>query len=242
MSYGVESSTLKGLVYVCWAIQRSQVYLLGHSWGGFTGCAYLSSRMASTVAGFVAICPVVSFPLIQQELYAQVSKKIGMSGSPTARKELSSIGRPPYPDIDDFIRLQGLAIEAQEDPYRYISAKDLSRYTGSSIDTNHCLAVQTHIAASLWPKPYTLDLTASLEMLATPLLMIAGGLDSAVPMTSVRMAFSAYGKSCPDVIKQWLLLEHGNHLPFTEPANGQRGMDAVTAFIKVIEEKKGRLS
>jgi pimeloyl-ACP methyl ester carboxylesterase len=211
--------------------QQPRVYLLGHSWGGFTGCVYLS-RYGSTVAGFVAICPVVSFPHIQQELYALVSKNIGASGDPTARRELSSIGRPPYPDIDDFIRLQGLAAEALGDPYRYITAADLAGYTGYSIDADHCLAVQTQIAASLWPELYTQDLTATMEAMATPLLMIACELDGAVPWTSVERAFSAYGRSCSGVIKQWLLLEGGNHLPFTEPANKQRCMDAVTAFLR----------
>jgi pimeloyl-ACP methyl ester carboxylesterase len=212
--------------------QQPRVHLLGHSWGGFTGCAYLS-RYASTVAGFVAICPVVSFPLIQQELYALVSKKTGASGNPTAQRELSSIGRPPYPDIDDFIRLQGLNIETLGDPYRYISAGDLTEYTGYSIDGDHCLAVQTQIGASLWPELYLQDLTATLEVMATPLLMIACELDGAVPWTSVERAFNAYGRSCSGVIKQWLLLEGGNHLPFTEPANKQRCMDEIMAFLRV---------
>jgi pimeloyl-ACP methyl ester carboxylesterase len=217
--------------------QQPRVHLLGHSWGSFTGCAYLS-RYASTVAAFVAICPVVSFPHIQQELYALVSETIGTRGDPTAHRELSSIGRPPYPDIDDFIRLQGLSAEALGDPYRYIVVGDLTEHTGYSIDGDHCLAVQTHIAASLWPELYTQDLTASLEELATPLLMIACGLDGAVPWTSAKRAFSAYGRSCPGAIKQWLLLEGANHLPFTEPANRQRCMDGVTAFLRAQETKR----
>jgi pimeloyl-ACP methyl ester carboxylesterase len=211
--------------------QQSRVYLLGHSWGGFTGCAYLS-RYASTVAGFVAICPVVSFPHIQQELYALVSKKIGTGTDSAAHRELASIGGPPYPDIDDFIRLQGLAAEFLGDPYQYISAGDLAEHTGYSMDGDNCLAVQTQIAASLWPELYTQDLTVALEALATPVLMIACELDGAVPWTSVQRAFSDYGRSCPGVIKQWLLLKGGNHLPFTEPANRQRCMDAVMAFLR----------
>ncbi len=211
--------------------QQPRVYLLGHSWGGFIGCAYLS-RYASTVAGFVAICPVVSFPHIQQELYALVSKKIGTSGNPTAHRELSSIGRPPYPDIDDFIRLQGLNIETLGDPYRYISVGDLTEYTGYSIDRDHCLAVQTQIAASLWPELYMQDLTATLEVMAIPLMMIACELDGAVPWTSVQRAFSAYGRFCSGVTKQWLLLEGSNHLPFTEPANKKRCMDEIMAFLR----------
>ena len=87
--------------------QQRRIYLLGHSWGGFSGYAFLG-HYASTVAGFVAVCPVVSFPLVQQELYGLVSKKV-KHGDPTAVRELSDIGRPPYPDIDNFIRLQGLA-------------------------------------------------------------------------------------------------------------------------------------
>ncbi len=216
--------------------QQTRVYLIGHSWGGFTGCAYLS-RYASTVAGMVAICPVVSFPRLQQDLHALVSKMIGTSSDPAAHRELSSIGRPPYPDIDDFIRLQGVAAEVFGDPYRYITAGDLAEYTGYSINLDHCLAVQTQIAASLWPQLYTQDLTASLEMLATPLLMIACELDGAVPWTSVQSAFSAYGRSCSGVVKQWLLLKGCNHLPFTEPAAGKECMDQILAFLKAQEAK-----
>jgi pimeloyl-ACP methyl ester carboxylesterase len=217
--------------------QQPRVYLLGHSWGGFIGCAYLS-RYASTVAGFVAICPVVSFPHVQQVLYALVSKMVGLSGDPTARRELDSIGAPPYPDIDDFIRLQGLAVEVRGDPYRYVSVRDLSGYTGYSMDADRCLAIQAQIAASLWPELYTLDLTASLKKLATPLLMIACGMDGAVPAASVENAFSAYGESNPGVVKQWLLLEGGNHLPFTEPANRQRCMAGVLDFLMALCKKQ----
>lgn len=217
--------------------QHPRVYLLGHSWGGFTGSVYLS-RHASTVAGFVAICPVVSFPHIQEELYALVSEKIGTRGDPTAHRELSSIGRPLYPDIDDFIRLQGLAVEIQGDPYRYITASDLAEHTGYSIDEDQCLAAQSQIAASLWPELYTLDLTAALEMLTTPLLMIACELDSAVPWTSVQKAFSAYGRAGPGVDKRWLLLHGCNHLPFTEPAAAKQCMDRVIDFLKHLEAKR----
>lgn len=218
--------------------QQPRVYLLGHSWGGFTACAYLC-RHPSNVAAFVAICPVVSFPHIQQELYTLVSEKTETGGDRTAQRELSSIGKPLYPDINDFIRLQGLAAEALGNPYRYITAADLAEYTGYAIDEEHCLAVQTQIAASLWPELYTQDLTASLEGVATPLLMIACGLDGAVPWTSVQRAFSAYGRSRSGVIKQWLLLKKGNHLPFTEPANRQRCMDGVMAFLSNQEAKNG---
>jgi hypothetical protein len=82
------------------------------------------------VAGFVAVCPVVSFPHVHQELYGLVSKKIGAGGDPTAHRELASIGRPPYADIDDFIRLQGLAVEALGDPYRYLEAREAKREPG----------------------------------------------------------------------------------------------------------------
>jgi pimeloyl-ACP methyl ester carboxylesterase len=210
--------------------QSPRIYLLGHSWGGFTACAYLI-RNDSTVAGFVAICPVVSFPHVQQDLYELVSKNVGTSFDPAAHMELSSIGEPLYPDIDDFIRLQGLAVEAQGDPYRFISARDLSKNTGYSLDRDQCLADQTRIAASLWPELYTLDLTASLELLATPLLMIACERDAAVPLTSVEKAFSAYGRFNPGAVKQWLLLENSNHLPFTEPANRQPCMDGILDFL-----------
>lgn len=210
--------------------QRPRIYLLGHSWGGFTACAYLC-RHPSTVAGFVAICPVVSFPRMQQELYKRVWRNTRKGDDLAAQRELSSIGKPPYPDINDFIRLQGLAADAMGNPYQYITAEYLSEHTGYAIDEAHCLAVQTHIAALLWPELYTQDLTASLEGLAPPLLMIACGQDSAVPWTSVENAFRAYGRSRAGVIKQWLLLEGANHLPFTEPANTQRCMDGIMAFL-----------
>ena len=226
------------VTFLCSRFKHRRVYLLGHSWGGFCGCAYLDSY-ASTVAGFVAICPVVNFPHVQQELYALVSEKIRASSDPTAHSELSAIGRPPYPDIDDFIRLQGLAAESLGNPYRYISTGDLNRHTGYRLDEDHCLAVQTQIAASLWPELHTLDLTASLEKSTTPLLMIACALDGAVPWTSARKAFEAYGRSSAGATKHWLLLEDGNHLPFAEPANRRRCLERVVAFLLGLETEKG---
>jgi proline iminopeptidase len=217
--------------------QRHRVYLMGHSWGGFIGCVYLG-RDASSVSGFVAINPVVSFPHVQQALFSLVSKNVLAGGDAMAQRELASIGQPPYPDIDDFIRLQGLAAEGLGDPYQYISVRDLAAHTGYDVDMDRCLVVQAQIAASLWPELYTLDLTASLKTLATPLLMVACGMDSAIPSPSVKSAFGAYGQSCPGVIKKWLFLENGNHLPFTEPGNRQRCMDAVVAFLRMLETKR----
>ena len=224
------------VTFLCHRFQQERIYLLGHSWGGFTGSAFLN-RHASFVAGFVAICPVISFPDIQQTLYTLVGKMVASSGDATAHRELVSIGRPPYPDIDDFIRLQGLAAEAMGNPYRHIATSALAKHTGYSIDADHCLAIQTDIAAALWPQLYKLDLTAYLEAQATSLLMIACGLDSAVPWTSVRKAFDAYGKFGSDVKKQWLLLEGSNHLPFTEPTNKDRCMQAIMAFLTKIQNQ-----
>jgi pimeloyl-ACP methyl ester carboxylesterase len=216
---------------------QPQIYLIGHSWGGFTGCAYII-RHPSSVAGFVAICPVVNFPNLQQELFALVTSHVRANADPLAIRELKSIGKPPYPDIDDFIRLQGLGVEALGDPYRYIRANDLSEHTGYSIDSDHCLSIQSQIAATLWPELCTQDLTNSLEMAATPMLMIACDRDGAVPQTSVEKAFRAYGSSCPGVDKQWLLLEGSSHLPFTEPDARQRCLDQIIVFLKVLDKKR----
>jgi pimeloyl-ACP methyl ester carboxylesterase len=217
--------------------RQPRVYLIGHSWGGYTGCAFMIHD-PSKVAGFVAICPVVNFPNLQQELYAFVASKVRAGTDPTANRELTSIGKPPYPDIDDFIRLQGLGIEAMGDPYRYIEADDLVEHTGYSIDRDHCLAVQTQIAATLWPELYTQDLTPPLEMLSTPMLIIACDRDGAVPQASVEKAFCAYGRGCSGVDKQWLLIEGSSHLPFTEPAVRQRCMDRIIDFLKSLDEKR----
>jgi pimeloyl-ACP methyl ester carboxylesterase len=217
--------------FLCHRFQQPCIYLLGHSWGGFTGCAYLI-RYPCTVAGFVAICPVVSFPHLQNELYAQVNNAVTAGDDPTACQELAAIGKPPYPDIDDFIRLQGLGAEVFGDPYRYIHVDELNAHTGYAIDSDRCLAMQTQIAASLWPDLYTQDLTKFLEMSTIPLMMIACDRDGAVPWTSVKKAFSAYGKGRSGVEKQWLLLEGANHLPFTEPSSGQRCMERIMDFLK----------
>ena len=219
--------------------QHSCVYLIGHSWGGFTGFAYLS-RYAATVAGFVAICPVVSFPHVQQALYTLVSEEMKLRDEPSALRELASIGRPPYADIDDFIRLQGLAVERFGDPYRYLTGRDLADRTGYAMDEDHCLAVQTQIAASLWPELYTRDLTAELERLTTPLLMVACEQDGAIPWISVQNAFSAYGRSGSGVIKQWLLLKGCNHLPFTEPVAGRQCLDRILDFLEAREAARER--
>jgi pimeloyl-ACP methyl ester carboxylesterase len=124
-----------------------------------------------------------------------------------------------------------LAAEYFGNPYRYISTGELIQHTGYAIDADHCLAVQTQIAASLWPELHTQDLTAALKKLKAPLLMIACRMDGAVPWTSVRRAFDAYGRSCSGVTKQWLLLESANHLPFTEPDNRLRCLEGLVAFL-----------
>jgi pimeloyl-ACP methyl ester carboxylesterase len=210
--------------------QQRKVHLLAHSWGAFIGCAYLS-RYASSVAKFVAICPVVSLRHVQQSLYALVSGHLATGGDPLAYRELASIGPPPYPDIDDFIRLQGLGAEIFGDPYRYIVPSELAEVTGYPLEVDDCLTVQSQIAATLWPSMSRKDLTASLERLTTPVLMIACDEDSAVPWTSVEKAFQAYARRRPEVDKRWLMIKGSNHLPFTEPIAGRQCLDPIIDFL-----------
>jgi pimeloyl-ACP methyl ester carboxylesterase len=211
--------------------QHSRVHLLAHSWGAFIGCAYLG-RYAPSVARFAAISPVVSLRHIQQDLYALVADHVATADDPSTRQELASIGAPPYPDMDDFVRLQGLATEFLGDPYRYIVPSDLISHTGYHMDVDDCLAVQSQIAAALWPELYQQDLTAALETLTPPVLMITGDQDSAVPWTAVKKAYKAYARCRPLVEKRWLLLTGSNHLPFTEPASARRCLDSIIEFFR----------
>lgn len=209
--------------------RQPKVYFLAHSWGAFIGCAYLG-RHASSVARWAAICPVFGIRRVQRELYARVAGHVAAGGDPLASRELASIGTPPYPDIDDFIRLQGLGAELWGDPYRYIVPAKLQAHTGYPLDMDDCLAVQAQIAAMLWQDLYRQDLTATLERLTTPVLMVAGEKDSAVPWTSVKKAFESYARSRPRIEKRWLLLQGSNHLPFTEPAAGKQCCEAIIDF------------
>jgi pimeloyl-ACP methyl ester carboxylesterase len=219
------------VAFLCHRFQQRRVHLLGHSWGGFVALAYLA-RYASTVARVVAICPLVSFPDAQRDLYEMVSRRVLATGDGSERQELASIGMPPYPDIDDFIRLQGLGAELYGDPYRYLVPDRLSDYTGYRLEPFHCLGVQTRIAAALWPQLYRADLTRCIRHLSTPLMMMACSLDTAVPWTSVERAFTAYAERSPNTEKRWLLLEGSNHLPFTEPAARERCLEPIVGFLK----------
>jgi pimeloyl-ACP methyl ester carboxylesterase len=215
---------------LCRRFQERRVHLLAHSWGAFAGCAYLG-RFASMVSKFVAISPVISIILIQQELYKVVSELVTRGDDSLAVRELTDIGPPPYPDIDDFIRLQGLASEFWGDPYRYIDARELEKYTGYRLDVDRCLRVQTQIAAKLWPDLYGQNLMAAIERLTSPLMMLACDRDSAVPWAAVKKAFDAYASHHRGVEKKWLLMKGCNHLPFTEPNSAKQCWDPVIAFL-----------
>jgi pimeloyl-ACP methyl ester carboxylesterase len=218
------------LTFLCRRFNKRKVHLLAHSWGAFAACAYLG-RYASMVARLVAIAPVISIHHIQQELYKVVSEHPAAGDDPLVGRELADIGNPPYPDIDDFIRLQGLASELFGDPYRYMNPRELEKYTGYHLDVDQCLSVQTQIAQMLWPDLYRQDLTATIERLTPPLMMLAGDRDSAVPWTAVRKAFEAYAIRHRGVEKRWLLMPGCNHLPFTEPDAGKLCMEAIIAFL-----------
>jgi pimeloyl-ACP methyl ester carboxylesterase len=209
---------------------KRRVHLIAHSWGAFAACAYLG-RYASMVSKVVAISPVISIPYIQQQLYEMVSAHLVKGDDSLACRELADIGLPPYPDIDDFIRLQGLASEFWGDPYRYIDTRELEKYTGYRLEVEQCLRVQTQIAQKLWPDLYGQDLTATTEWLTSPLMMLACDQDSAVPWTAVRNAFEAYARRHKGVEKKWLLLKGCNHLPFTEPNGGKQCLDSIIAFL-----------
>jgi pimeloyl-ACP methyl ester carboxylesterase len=218
------------VTFLCRRFQEQKVDLLAHSWGAFAACAYLS-RYAPMVSRLVAISPVISIHPIQQELYKVVSEHLAAGDDSLAGLELADIGPPPYPDIDDFIRLQGLASEFWGDPYRYIDTRELEQHTGYDLDVEQCLGVQTQIAQMLWPDLYRQDLTATTERFTSPLMMLACDRDSAVPWTAVRKAFEAYARRHRGVEKKWLLMERCNHLPFTEPNMGKPCLDPVIAFL-----------
>jgi pimeloyl-ACP methyl ester carboxylesterase len=218
------------VAFLCRRFDKRKVHLLAHSWGAFAACAYLN-RYASMVSSFVAISPVISLHHIQQELYEAVSAHLGTGDDSLSSRELTDIGPPPYPDIDDFIRLQGLASELCGDPYRYVVTSELEKYTGYHLDMDQCLKVQTQIAQELWPDLCRQDLTASVERLTPSLLMIACDRDSAVPWTAARNAYEAYARRQTRVEKRWLLIEGCNHLPFTEPNADRQCLDPIIAFL-----------
>lgn len=218
------------VAFLCQRFQTPHVFLLGHSWGGFTAFRYLT-RHAQTVARLVTLSPVVSFPDTQQDLYDRVSAHLS-PGDPSDQEELASIGPPPYPDIDDFVRLQGLAAEIYGDPYAHIVPGALTTHTGYALDMDRLMAVQTEVARALWPEVYRLDITADLRSAATPLLMTAGRLDGSVPWISSKKAFEQYGNNCSGVFKRWLLLERSNHLAFTEPETRIYCMARVVDFLQ----------
>lgn len=219
------------VAFLCERFQTRHVYLLGHSWGGFTGFLYLT-RYERTIARFVALSPVVSFPDIQKDLYDRVSAQVISAGDATARLESASIGPPPYPDIDDFIRLQGLAVDIYGDPYAHIIPGELASHTGYELDMDHLLAVQTAVARALWPALYRHDMTADFSSARTPLFMIAGRLDCAVPWISSEKAFKKYATLHSGVVKRWLLLDKSNHLAFTEPDTRADCMARIVDFLE----------
>jgi pimeloyl-ACP methyl ester carboxylesterase len=218
------------VTFLCRRFQHPTVHIVAHSWGAFAGGAYLC-RHASSVAKFVAVCPVFSIRHIQEALYTLVADRVVTGRDALAGRELAALGAPPYPDLDDFIRLQGLASEDLGDPYRYIVPRDLEAHTGYSLDVDDCLAVQTQIAARLWPDLYRQDLTAALETLTTPVFMVACDRDGAVPWTSVEKAFRAYARRRPEVEKRWLLVNGSNHLPFTEPSAREQILKPIIDFL-----------
>lgn len=219
------------VAFLCERFETRHVYLLGHSWGGFTGFLYLA-QYEQTIAGLVTLSPIVSFPDTQQDLYDLVSAQVLSARDASARRELELIGPPPYTDIDAFIWLQGLAVEIYGDPYAHIIPGELTTHIGYELDMDRLMAVQTGVARALWPELFRLDLTADLLSAATPLLMITGRLDAAVPWVSSEKAFKQYGKHSPRVRKRWLLLEKSNHLAFTELDTRAHCMAQVVDFLK----------
>jgi pimeloyl-ACP methyl ester carboxylesterase len=216
--------------FICQRFDQPQVLLIGHCWGGFLGFAYLS-QYEQKVAKFVALAPVVSFPMLQQELYKKVSQHYRKRSNPNCQKELCAIGPPPYADGEAFLRLQSLASDIYGDPTQHVNHDRLQADIDYPFELSRWAEDQNHIFQMLWPQLHQLNFMSCLSTLSTPLLILSGQADGIVPWTSLREPFRCYGSRFPEVIKRWVLFEKSSHFPYTEPDARNRFLAEMVDFL-----------
>lgn len=219
--------------------QDIKIYVLGHSWGGMVGTAYMLSKYAGEVQGWIEANGAHDIPLLNVELVKMMRRvsqeQIDIGNNVDFWTELQTFAHSL--DTNQITVEQGGELNSRAfDAEANHSAVNAGEGATSSLmrelffgPTNLLTsAVAGNVTADLLlQEAETTSLTDRLGEIQTPTLLLWGQYDFVVPPTLGESAFARIGTSD----KELVIFEHSGHSPMdNEPQ----------AFVAKVREWIGR--
>lgn len=216
----------------------SQLFLLGHSWGGTLGTATLVKDQ-SDFSGWIEVDgannPAGLYDLYRETFTTTANTQIALGNSvdfwELVLEDVAAVD--PVSNLDDFLELNSLAFDLQ----KKLRDDDFIDIRDNGSEGNG-LIFQYNILTTIWNSNQiatilidqqalfeTTDFTDQLPDITIPALFISGQYDMIVPIASAQAAFENIGSD----VKELLLFERSGHAPpATEP---ERFAQEVLRFI-----------
>ncbi len=218
-----------------------RIYLMGHSWGGTVGTAFLqTANYQEEIAGFIEISGGYDFPTINIET-VKMMREIGQveidAGRNVERWQeiidyINTLNMEELLSIDESLQLNSYAgdirrEELLDDLYIIPTERD---FEDVNVPVSHQTTVMMNgisifLQKELINKVLTTSLTANLDKINVPTLLIWGKYDFKVPPKLGEIALEQLGSTD----KTLKIYEHAAHNPMTYDTD--RFVDDVVMFI-----------
>lgn len=205
--------------------KRQEIFLLGHSWGGFISYMYLL-EYENEVDKFVAVCtPLNSRTMLggRIEMILQWAKN---TNNQQAVNEIKALHDKPISlSKDDSEILVKWMSKAYGGWHRNLNMTKVNDAIDYEENIPAWLKEQKHIESILIEEILSINLTDSISNLHTPLLCIAGKEDTDVPWYIVKEEFENYAGP-----KEFILFENSHHMVFIDEE--ELFVETVTNYLK----------
>lgn len=202
--------------YLSAHLRNRRIVVLGHSWGSLVGVRMMQER-PDLFSAYVGTGQIVNTAEAEIIDYREVMRRAHQVNNEVAVSELSSIGEPPYDDVEKmgkerkWASLLAVESERQFNDFAYVKAlfppefsiRDMQeRISGSNFST---LAVY---GKKLDGAITSTDLKSTATRFKMPVLLIQGAEDDITPTVLVKEYFQKL--QAPH--KQLVILAGGGHL------------------------------
>ena len=210
---------------------QPKLYLLGHSWG--TLPAILAANRASQLFyAYVAMSQLVDIDESERRLTAAALHHVRDEHTRTQARELQAVGPPPYYDLRDQDRAEGLVsdlfprVPHQATDLRLAALALTSRYYPFP-EVLRCFRSYRFSRGLLDPQLHAYDLRRLVPRLEVPIYFFVGREDTTFGVTLQQEYFRALVDPRG---KQFVLFRDSTHWPYLEqPAAFEAQMERVRA-------------
>lgn len=220
--------------------EENRIFLMGHSWGGTVGTAYLQTEnYQDDIAGFIEISGGYDFPMINKEAIKMMQefggKELAKGNNIEIWTEILDFAgglNPENISADESLDLNAYAgmisrDELLEDQYKIASTRGFEEGSspGNSTTSSTMNAIAIFTQLNLIDDLLATSLTEDLDKITVPTLLIWGKYDFKVPPRLGEIALENLGSTD----KTLLIYEHAGHSSMN--SDPDRFVDDVINFI-----------